>query len=106
MCIYLVENFIVDRIKRFSYINVTRSAKLGHNLHINFSAFLNQAYAGHRLGHTWFLKTVSIWMFVFVFVCACVCLYVCPPPRLLITSGVICTPYDWLNKFYSCIWQL
>ena len=24
------------------------------------------------------------------------------PPRLLITSGVIWTPYDWLNKFYSC----
>ena len=24
---------------------------------------------------------------------------VCPPPRLLITSGVIWTPYDWLNKF-------
>ena len=28
--------------------------------------------------------------------CVCVCL----PPRLLITSGVILTPYDWLNKFY------
>ena len=32
----------------------------------------------------------------------CVCLCVCPPPRLLITSGVIWTSYDWLNKFYSC----
>ena len=32
----------------------------------------------------------------------CVCVFVCPPPRLLITSGVIWTPYDWLNKFYSC----
>ena len=33
----------------------------------------------------------------------CVCL--CPPPRLLIISGVMwhdMTPYDWLNKFYSC----
>ena len=29
----------------------------------------------------------------------CVC--VCPAPRLLITSGMIWTPYDWLNKFYS-----
>ena len=29
-------------------------------------------------------------------VCACV------HPRLLITSGVIWTPYDTLNKFYSC----
>ena len=33
-----------------------------------------------------------------VFVCVCVCL----PPRLLITSGVIWTLYNWLNKFYSC----
>ena len=32
----------------------------------------------------------------------CVCVCVCPPPRLLITSGMIWTPYDWLNKFYSC----
>ena len=34
--------------------------------------------------------------------CVCVCLFVCSPPRLLITSGTIWTPYDWLNKFYSC----
>ena len=29
---------------------------------------------------------------------------VCPPPRLLITSGVMwrdIDPYDWLNKFYG-----
>ena len=26
---------------------------------------------------------------------------VCPPPRLLITSGMIWTPYDCLNKLYS-----
>ena len=32
-----------------------------------------------------------------VYVCMCVCL----PLRLLITSGVIWNPYDWLNKFYS-----
>ena len=25
----------------------------------------------------------------------------CVPPRLLITSDMIWTPYDWLNKFYS-----
>ena len=37
-------------------------------------------------------------------VCACVCVgaFVCPLPRLLIISGMIWTPYDWLNKFYSC----
>ena len=34
--------------------------------------------------------------------CVYVCVFVCPPPRLLITSGVIWTLYDWLNKFYSC----
>ena len=29
---------------------------------------------------------------------------VCPPPRLIIASGVMwsdMTPYDWLNEFYS-----
>ena len=36
-----------------------------------------------------------------VCMCVCVCVCVCPPPRLLITSGMIWTPYDWLNKFYS-----
>ena len=30
-----------------------------------------------------------------------VCVCVCPPPRLLITSGVIWTPYDWSNKLYG-----
>ena len=45
-----------------------------------------------------FLKIVSVPMFV----CACVRACVCLPPRLLITSGVIWTQYDWLNKFYCC----
>ena len=40
-----------------------------------------------------------------VCVCVCVCLffvrvYVCLPLRLLITNGIIWTPYDWLHKFY------
>ena len=30
-----------------------------------------------------------------------VCISVCVYPRLLITSGVILTPYDWSNKFYG-----
>ena len=37
--------------------------------------------------------------------CVCVCVFVlCPPPRLLITSGVIwcdIDSYDWSNKFYG-----
>ena len=50
------------------------------------SPFLNQA---HRPARAWFLRIASVRE----------CLYecVCPPPRLLITSGVI---YDWLTKFY------
>ena len=46
---------------------------------------------------TWFLKlllSVNAYMHV----------YVCPPPRLLLTSGVMwhdMTTYDWLNKLYS-----
>ena len=31
------------------------------------------------------------------------CVFVCvSTSRLSITSGMIWTPYDWLNKFYSC----
>ena len=37
-----------------------------------------------------------------VYVRVCVCLHVYPPLRLLITNGVIWTPYNWLNKFYGC----
>ena len=33
--------------------------------------------------------------------CVLCTLHVCPPLRLLITSDVIWTLYDWLNKFYS-----
>ena len=46
---------------------------------------------------------VCVRVCVCVCVCVCLCAFVsvCPPPRLLITSGVIWTPYDWLNKFYS-----
>ena len=29
-------------------------------------------------------------------------MFVCLPLRLIITSGVIFTLYDWLTKFYSC----
>ena len=32
-----------------------------------------------------------------LYVCLCVCL----PPRILITIGMIWTPYDWLKKSYS-----
>ena len=58
---------------------------------------LNQACTGCRPVHAWFLKIVC----VHAYMCTCICVYVSPPPRLLITSGVIWTPYDWLNKFYS-----
>ena len=56
--------------------------------------FLNQVHTGLcRPVHVWFLKINPVWI---------VSMCVCPPLRLLITSGVIWTPYDWLNKFYSC----
>ena len=35
------------------------------------------------------------------------CVFVCvSTPRLLIISGVIWTPYDWLNKFYKCYMEI
>ena len=38
---------------------------------------------------------------VCVFACVFVCVFVCKllPLMLLITSGMIRTPYNWLNKF-------
>ena len=36
-----------------------------------------------------------------VFMCMYSSVYVCLSARLLITSGVMWTPYDWLNKFYN-----
>ena len=58
---------------------------------------LNQAHTGHRSAHVWFIEID----FVRDMCNVCVCVSVCLPPRLLITSGVIWTKYDWLNKFYS-----
>ena len=59
----------------------------------------------------WFLKivpvrtSVCVCVCVLVCVCVCVCVCMCPPPRLLITNGMMwhdMNPIDWLNKFYSC----
>ena len=45
---------------------------------------LNQACAGRRPARAWFPKIDSVRTSARM----CVCLCVCPPPRLLITSGV------------------
>ena len=57
--------------------------------------------AGRR---AWFLRIASVRECLFACACVCVRACVCPPPRLLITSGVMwcdIDPYDWLNKFYG-----
>ena len=50
--------------------------------------FLNQALAGHRPVRTWFLRIAP------VLECRYACVCVCPPPRLLITSGVMWCDID------------
>ena len=50
--------------------------------------FLNQACAGLWPARAWFLKVEPV-RIVSMCVYVCVCLRVCPPPRLLITSGVM-----------------
>ena len=40
------------------------------------------------------------WLFKNAFVLESHYACVCPPLRLLITSGIIQAPYDWLNKFW------
>ena len=41
-----------------------------------------------------------------LYVCTCVCLCVClsAPPWLLITSGIMWSQYDSLNKFYNFLY--
>ena len=58
-------------------------------VNIHRTAFLIQACISRMLAPAWFLKIA--------FVCdVSMCVYV--PPRLY---GMIWTPYDWINKFYS-----
>ena len=45
-----------------------------------------------RPAHVWFLRIASVRVYACVCVFACVC--VCPPPRLLITSGVMWCDID------------
>ena len=48
------------------------------------------------------LLSMNVCMCVCLCVCVCVCVFICvSAPRLLITSGMIWTSYDWLNKLYS-----
>ena len=56
---------------------------------------LNQVHTSHRSVCTWFLKIALV--------CALVrmCVSVCPSLRELITTGVIYTVCNQLNKFYS-----
>ena len=56
--------------------------------------FLNDVRTSLRPVRAWFLEIDLVREL-------CVCVSMCPPPRLVITSGVIWTPYDWLNKYYS-----
>ena len=57
-------------------VNVTVQCKL---------ILLNQARAGRRPARAWFLEITLMRTSV----CVCMCVSVCPPPRLLETSGVM-----------------
>ena len=50
------------------------------------TSFLNQAHADLWPARAWFLRTVSVRMYA--------CVFVCPPPRLLVTSGVMWCDID------------
>ena len=39
--------------------------------------------------------------FIKLILCKCLCVFVSLSPGLLLTSGMIWTPYDWLNNFYT-----
>ena len=102
LCMYVVMSSYSCQIRyRLSYRSlgkihhwiISHENCLWQNIFISWGIrwkFLNQARA-------WFLKIDPV-QIVGMHVCVCVCLH----PRLLITSGMIWTSYDWLNKFYSC----
>ena len=56
--------------------------KVDNKIKVYFMKLVGQAL---WLARIWFLKIVS----VRTSVCVCLCVYVRPPPRLLITSGVM-----------------
>ena len=56
--------------------------------------FLNQAHAGRRPARAWFLKIDPVWI---VCMSVCVCVFVCPRPRLLITSGMMWHDIDLIR---------
>ena len=82
------ENFGIMHIYIYIYIYRPMFTKLW-KIYSNI-VFLNQARA-------WFLE---IDLVCEVCVCVCVCVSVCPPPRLVITSGVMWRDMDpiWLVK--------
>ena len=49
---------------------------------------------------SWPVSKIALIYNVGMSVCVFTCL--CPPLRILIISGMIWSPYDTLNKFYSC----
>ena len=57
-----------------------------NNVYVHY-VILNQARAGRRPARTWFLRIV-------LSVSVYVCVFVCSPPRLLITSGVMWCDID------------
>ena len=57
-----------------------------NNVYVHY-VILNQTRAGHRPARTWFLRIV-------LSVSVYVCVFVCLPPRLLITSGVMWCDID------------
>ena len=76
-------------------------AVLLHEIPI-FMLVLNQACTGACMPG--FLK-LFLCRHLYVYVCVCVCVCVCLPPRILITSGMIWTPYGWLNNLL-CVVQI
>ena len=72
-------------IKSYPYqASVKYAQKIAQNVFGNIPKFLNQACAGYRPTHAWFLKIDSVRI-----VGMRACVRVCPCPRLLITSGMM-----------------
>ena len=91
MCNHLMYNsFTFKGTVACSFSPVSSLILLRLSPNLILQLFLNWVHGGCA----WFLK---------LFLCGCLYVYVCvSAPRVLITSGMIWTPNDWLNQFYSC----
>ena len=82
-------DWVISRIYRLQYVYIYSVKSTIVNIFKPAACWLKAGV------HNWFLK----FLFSLTSLCVCVCVCVCRHLRLLVITGMIWTPYDWLNMF-------